>query len=153
MKKFSVIFVAMLIALMLFVGCENKPKERAATAEDMIIVGNLVTYAMYLPSETPLRAGVDISPDFTTVTFDNVKIDDKNVLCGKATQTANADGTVKTLEIELTKGTMYNGVAHTLTGKLVINENDPTKNTVEIILDGYRLTDLEKVEIQPHGEK
>ena len=28
MKKFSVLFVAMLIALMLFVGCKNEPKER-----------------------------------------------------------------------------------------------------------------------------
>ena len=38
MKKFSVLFVAMLIALMLFVGCKNEPKERAATTEDASIL-------------------------------------------------------------------------------------------------------------------
>lgn len=151
MKKFSVIFVAMLIALMLFVGCENKPKERAANADDMLIVGNLVAGAMYLPTETPLKEGVKLSEDGTTVTFTNVKIDDKNVFCGKASQTVNADKTVRTLEIQLTQGTLYKGVAHTLTGKLVINEKEPTKSTYEIILDGYRLTDLDKVKI-PVGE-
>ena len=48
MKKFSVIFVAMLIALMLFVGCENKPKERAATKEDVEIVAQLYIASRHL---------------------------------------------------------------------------------------------------------
>ena len=41
MKKFSVLFVTILIALMLIVSCDNKPKERAATPEDAEVIGIL----------------------------------------------------------------------------------------------------------------
>ena len=41
MKKFSVLLVAILAFMMLFVSCENEPKKRAATKEDGEIINGL----------------------------------------------------------------------------------------------------------------
>ena len=45
MKKFSVLLVAILALMMLFVSCENEPKERVATMKDAEIVFGLISYA------------------------------------------------------------------------------------------------------------
>ena len=65
MKKFSVLFVAMLIALMLFVGCKNEPKERAATTEEAKLV-NIFLYvvrntAEVVKHEVDLKGELDLS--------------------------------------------------------------------------------------------
>ena len=53
MKKFSVLFVAMLIVLMLFVGCKNEPKERAATTEEARLVNIFKVCISTVDLETP----------------------------------------------------------------------------------------------------
>ena len=42
MKKFSVLLVAILALMMLFVSCENEPEKRAATKEDGEIINGLI---------------------------------------------------------------------------------------------------------------
>ena len=42
MKKFSVLLVAILALMMLFVSCDNEPKKRAATKEDGEIISGLI---------------------------------------------------------------------------------------------------------------
>ena len=46
MKKFSVLLVAILALMMLFVSCENEPEKRAATKKDGEIIGGLIMSAM-----------------------------------------------------------------------------------------------------------
>ncbi|MCI7805625.1 MAG: hypothetical protein MR563_00530 [Spirochaetales bacterium] len=153
MKKFSVLFVAMLIALMLFVGCENKPKERAATADDAKVFYAIYGGAMKMSSENPARKGVTLDEKTLTVTYDNAKMTAEEnpmkvaiVLCGKATASYSEDKTL-TAVLDFTNGTSVGGKAHTLYAKMVVNKDEPSKYTAEIILDGYKLTDLDKVKI------
>ena len=144
MKKFSVLFVAMLIALMLFVGCKNEPKERAATTEEAKLV-NIFLYvvrntAEVVKHEVDLKGELDPKKfpglsliDERTITFDEYKYTygagNKIVLCGTATYTENSAC------LDLTKGTKFNGTGHTL---YVFYDKD----TQEFILDGVILTDL-----------
>ena len=156
MKKFSVIFVAMLIALMLFVGCENKPKERAATTEDTEVITKLYIASLQLAQNPTDKVTVD--KENLVVSYDNaalketvydIKID--VVINGKTTGSFSADKTVITSVVDFTTGTKVDGKAHTLYLKQVVtlNESDPSKNstTYEIILDGYKLTDTDKIEL------
>ena len=144
MKKFSVLFVAMLIALMLFVGCKNEPKERAATTEEAKLV-NIFLYvvrntAEVVKHEVDLKGELDPKKfpglsliDERTITFDEYKYTygagNKIVLCGTATYTENSAC------LDLTKGTKFNGTGHTL---YVFYDKD----TQEFSLDGVILTDL-----------
>ena len=144
MKKFSVIFVAMLIALMLFVGCENKPKERAATTEEARLVNIFIGVAWDavedVVNEVALKGKLDPKKfpglsliDEKTIAFDEYKYTNyygnRFVLCGTATYTENSAC------LDLTKGTKFNGTGHTL----YVFYN---KDTQEFILDGVILTDL-----------
>ena len=144
MKKFSVLFVAMLIALMLFVGCKNEPKERAATTEDSKLVNMFIGVAWDavedVANEVALKGKLDPKKfpglsltDERTITFDEYKYTygagNKIVLCGTATYTENSAC------LDLTKGTKFNGTGHTL----YVFYN---KDTQEFILDGVILTDL-----------
>ena len=144
MKKFSVLFVAKLIALMLFVGCKNEPKERAATTEEAKLV-NIFLYvvrntAEVVKHEVDLKGELDPKKfpglsliDERTIAFDEYKYTDypgnKLVLCGTATYTENSAC------LDLTKGTKFNGTGHTL-------YVSADKDTREFILDGVILTDL-----------
>ena len=144
MKKFSVLFVAMLIALMLFVGCKNEPKERAATTEEAKLV-NIFLYvvrntAEVVKHEVDLKGELDPKKfpglsliDERTITFDEYKYTygagNKIVLCGTATYTENSAC------LDLTKGTKFNGTGHTL-------YVSADKDTREFILDGVILRDL-----------
>ena len=147
MKKFSVLFVAMLIALMLFVGCENKPKERAATTDDLELVLKLGSGAIdtaddafggkFDPAKIP---GISMNKEKTIVTFDEFKITNKSanitvIVCGTFTKTENG------FCLDLTKGTKLNGTGHTLYYNYSYEEASVKQ---EIILDGVRLTDLDK---------
>lgn len=156
MKKFSVIFVAMLIALMLFVGCENKPKERAATKEDAEVVMKLFVASQYL-AQHPTDA-VHVDKKNFVVDFDNAalkttdhKIDLDVVINGKMSASFSNGGEVVTSVLDFTTGTKVDGKAHKLYLKQVatVNSSDPSKNstTYEIILDGYKLTDIDKIEL------
>ena len=153
MKKFSLLFVAMLIALMLFVGCENKPKERAATKEDVEIVAQLYIASRHLGMYPTDKVTLDeenmiISYDNAALktTVDEMKID--VVINGKATGSFSNGGDVVTTVFDFTTGTKVDGKAHTLYLKEVVTlgEIDPSKKstTYEIILDGYKLTDIVK---------
>ena len=144
MKKFSVLFVAMLIALMLFVGCKNEPKERAATTEEAKLV-NIFLYvvrqtAEVVKHEVDLRGELDPKKfpglsltDERTIAFDEYKYTDgagnKLVLCGTASYTENRGC------VDLTEGTKFNGTGHTL-------YVSADKDTREFILDGVILRDL-----------
>ena len=144
MKKFSVLFVAMLIVLMLFVGCKNEPKERAATTEDARLVNIFIGVAWDavedVVNEVALKGKLDPKKfpglsliDERTITFDEYKYTygagNKIVLCGTATYIENSAC------VDLTKGTKFNGTGHTL---YVFYNND----TQEFILDGVILRDL-----------
>ena len=153
MKKFSVIFVAMLIALMLFVGCENKPKERAATTDDAKVFAAIYGGAMFMSAENPTRDGVTPDEKTLTVTYDNAKMTAEEspmkvaiVLCGKATVSYSEDKTMTAI-LDFTSGTSIDGKAHTLYAKMVGNASDTSKNSTEIILDGYKLTDIDKIKL------
>ncbi|MDY2815804.1 MAG: hypothetical protein SOT35_04285 [Bullifex sp.] len=158
MKKFSVLFVAMLIALMLFVGCENKPKERAATTEDAEIVAKLYMASEYLAEYPTDKVTVTFGEENIVVSYDNaalkksfgeMKID--VVINGKTTGSFSDGGDVVTTVLDLTTGTKLDGKAHTLYLKEVITlgSSDPSKKsmTYEIILDGCKLTDIDKIEL------
>ena len=60
-------------------------------------------------------------------------------------------GEVVTSVLDFTTGTKVDGKAHKLYLKQVatVNSSDPSKNstTYEIILDGYKLTDIDKIEL------
>ena len=152
MKKFSVLFVLMLAVLMVFVGCENKPKERAATEEDASVIQALLGGSMYMAFEKPTREGVSFKGDKEsfTVTFNNAELKAEDspmrksvVICGELSMSSSddKDSTI----IDFTKGTSLDGKAHTLKAKVVFNSADPTKSTYEVELDGYILTDVEKI--------
>lgn len=152
MKKFSVIFVAMLIALMLFVGCENKPKERAATKDDRALVRKLASEA----SRTAGKAisgvldpadsnGVSVNKEKTVVTFDKFEIPNKTtgttvIACGTYTKTENG------FILDLTSGTQLDGTGHTLYYKYSFDETTK-KSTQEFVLDGVKLTGLDNLDI------
>ena len=63
MKKFSVLLVAILALMMLFVSCENEPKERAATKKDGEIIGGLIMSAIPPPPPPPQTREIKINGD------------------------------------------------------------------------------------------
>ena len=140
MKKFSVIFVAMLIALMLFVGCENKPKERPAKAEDMEVFGLLSNAAEYLVFSNADGVDLNKSGNKTSAVFTNAKYKANNVIIIlNGTYLVEGNKQSGKMKLDLTSGTSINGKGHTL------YVEGSTGGVPEIILDGYRLTGLDKL--------
>ena len=140
----------MLAVLMVFVGCENKPKERAATEEDASVIQELFFGSLYMAFEKLTREGVSVGGDIKesfTVTFNNaeLKAEKSVVICGSMSESVSDDKKVKTIIFDLKKGTSLDGKAHTLKAKVVINSADPKNSTSEVELDGYILTDIEKI--------
>lgn len=146
MKKFSVLFVAMLIALMLFVGCENKPKERPAKEEDMEVFGMLTGAASTLLYSGDKVEGVDITPatpgsNKISVVFTNAEYKKGDlIIILNGTGVIEMQGESGKMKLDLTSGTSINGKGHTL-----YVEASSSSKVPEIILDGYRLTDLDKL--------
>ena len=148
MKKFSVLFVAMLIALMLFVGCENKPKERAATTEDAQIAATLLMGIEGVVS-SPKDYGIElkVTESGMSCTFNKTKINIEEinvVMVLNGSFKTSSDEKTDSFVLDLTTGTQINGKGHTLYYKHVL-DNETYKSTDELILDGYKLTDLDKV--------
>ena len=145
MKKFSVLFVAMLIALMLFVGCENKPKERPAKAEDMEVFGMLIAAADGLMKSGDELDSVKITkaPNKISVVYTNAeyKRDDSIIILNGTVVIEGNEQSGRT-KLNLTSGTSINGKGHTLYA-----EGSSSSKVPVIILDGYRLTGLEEFSI------
>ncbi|MDY4799007.1 MAG: hypothetical protein SO157_06650 [Bullifex sp.] len=140
MKKFSVIVVAMLIALMLFVGCENKPKERAATTDDMKVFGLLSNAAYSLAFSDAEGVDPTITKNKISVVFTNAEYND-GYYSIRLNGTFVAEGNKQSgkMKLDLTSGTSINGKGHTLYAE------GSSGGVPEIILDGYRLTGLDKL--------
>lgn len=151
MKKISLFMVIMLIALMVFVGCDNnKVKERKATPEDAEVF-----LAFYYGASTAIDKKLSGTKqvNMTDYTFDNVQIKDDRgenviiVLNGNASVEVKEG--VAIVHYNVLSGSSYKNVGHTMNCNisLVPSDNDPSKKPVlksyEIILDGYKITGLD----------
>ena len=151
MKKFSVLLVAILALMMLFVSCENEPKERAATKEDGEIISGLIMSAMVVAddSDNPVyKETVKLGEG--TVTFKKAEYKDPkgNVAVLKGTMTMKGDKGTATLSVDFKDGTQYKGKDHTLLANVVMKEpakkgDYPEVVSYEIMLDGVILTDFD----------
>ena len=144
MKKFSVLLVAILALMMLFVSCENEPKERAATKKDGEIVGGLIMSAM---TGYPVdKSTVEIKEDEGTVEFKNAEYKDgegKVVVVLNGTLTGKSNEKTLTLSVDFEDGTKYKGEDHTLLANLVTSYETGDVVSYEIKLDGVILTGLD----------
>ena len=150
MKKFSVLLVAILALMMLFVSCENEPKERAATMKDGEIVTALYYSAIpltFFPEEVKLEGGkveiLDTSAKFTGAECEcyNGK---KVILNG--TLSWKLDEKSGSFDLNLGTGTKYNGDDHTLLANVVMKmeKGKPVDvDSYEIVLDGVVITDFD----------
>lgn len=148
MKKISLFMVIMLIALMVFVGCDNnKVKERKATSEDVVIVLSYY-YATSNAINNNLSGVTQIN--YTDYSFNNVTVTNNSgytvVLNGKAS--VELKNGISTANLTLSNGSSVNNVGHTLnmTIKMVMTDNNqdmPEIKSSEIVLDGYKLTGIE----------
>lgn len=151
MKKFSVLLVAILALMMLFVNCENEPKERAATKEDGEIISGLIMSAMVVTddSDNPVYKET-VALDKGTVTFKKAEYKDLkgNVAVLNGTMTGKLVENTLTLSVDFEDGTKYNGKGHTLLANVVIKlpegpEGNPDVVSYKIMLDGVILTDFD----------
>ena len=151
MKKFSVLLVAILALMMLFVSCENEPEKRAATKEDGEIINGLF-YAMR--SEPVDKTTVDSNEDEDTIEVEFIKTEYKDgenvvaVLNGTLTGKEDKKSETTTFSVDFRDGTKYKGKDHTLLAKVVVKmpavEGDyPEVVSSEIMLDGVILTDFD----------
>lgn len=144
MKKFSVLLVAILALMMLFVSCENEPKERAATMKDAEIVMGLTSSA-----RGDLVDGKIVEEDEYTTRFDKAVFKDEkgNVAVLNGTMTEKEDEKTLTLSVDFGNGTKYKDKDHTLLANVVINKPEkagdyPEVASCKIVLDGVILTDF-----------
>ena len=150
MKKFSVLLVAILALMMLFVSCDNEPKKRAATKEDGEIISGLVMSAMVVTdvvtddSDNPVYKET-VKLDEGTVTFKTAEYKDPkgNVAVLKGTMTMKGDNGTATLSVDFKDGTQYKGEDHTLLANMVINYETGDVVSYEIKLDGVIITDID----------
>lgn len=144
MKKFSVLLVAILALMMLFVSCENEPKKRAATKEDGEIIGGLIMSAMVgKPVE---KNTVEKNEDEGTAEFNKAEYkdgEDKVVVVLNGTLTGKSDENTLTLSVDFKDGTQYKGEDHTLLANMVINYETGDVVSYEIKLDGVIITDID----------
>ena len=149
MKKFSVLLVAILALMMLFVSCENEPKKRAATKEDGEIIKGLIMSAIAIAeSDNPVYKET-VALDKGTVTFKKAEYKDLkgNVAVLNGTMTGKLVENTLTLSVDFEDGTKYNGKGHTLLASVVMKEpakegDYPKVVSSEIMLDGVILTDF-----------
>ena len=150
MKKFSVLLVAILALMMLFVSCENEPKERVATMKDGEIVTALYSSAIPLalfPGGVELKGGkvevLDTSATFTGAEceYHNGK---KVILNGTLSWKLDEKG--GDFALDLGTGTKYDGENHTLVANVVVKMSEggyPVDfDSYEFMLDGVILTDF-----------
>ncbi|MDD7162245.1 MAG: hypothetical protein SPF69_02665 [Candidatus Ornithospirochaeta sp.] len=150
MKKFSVLLVAILALMMLFVSCENEPKKRAATKEDGEIIKGLIMSAIAIAEsdnpvykETVVRSYNEYED---TITFKKAEYTDPkgNVAVLNGTMTMKDDKETSTFSVDFEDGTKYKGVDHTLFANVVVKQAEKGKvDSYEIILDGVILEDFD----------
>ena len=145
MKKFSVLLVAILALMMLFVSCENEPEKRAATKEDGEIINGLF-YAMRseLVDEETVESNEDedsIEIEFKTTEFKDGEGNIVAVLKGTMTVKEDEKSETTTFSVDFRDGTKYKGEDHTLLASIVRNEKGDV--SYEIMLDGVILTDFD----------
>lgn len=151
MKKFSVLLVAILALMMLFVSCEHEPEKRAATKEDGEIIKGLIVPAMGIAASEDQVYKETVERDGGTVTFNKTEYkdgEDKVVAVLNGTMTGKSDENTLTLSVDFKDGTQYKGKDHTLLANVVIkkpaNKGDyPKVVSYEIVLDGVILTDFD----------
>ena len=143
MKKFSVLLVAILALMMLFVSCENEPKERVATMKDgEIIIG------LFMSSGMPADGKTVIEVDEYTTEFKKAeyKEDGKVVAVLNGTTTYKREESKMTCSLNFGDGTKYKGEDHTLLANVVVKlseEGYPVDvDSSEIMLDGVIITDF-----------
>ncbi|MDD7271618.1 MAG: hypothetical protein PUH25_07030 [Spirochaetales bacterium] len=149
MKKLSSLLVLMLIALIMFVSCNNNTavKERPATPEDAEIFAALSSAATFYAFSPEEIEGVKRVHDGNvyTASFNNVKFTNPETkeVVAILNGTAKLVGTQEsgTMILDLVNGTQYKGKAHTLYAKQTSSSKYP-----EIVIDGYKLTDLDKIQ-------
>ena len=152
MKKFSVLLVAILALMMLFVSCEHEPEKRAATKEDGEIIQGLIMSATAITkSDSPVYKET-VKLDNGTVTFTKAEYKDpkSNVAVLNGTMTGKEDGKSETLtlSVDFKDGTQYKGKDHTLLASVVMKEpakegDYPEVVSYEIMLDGVIITDFD----------
>ena len=153
MKKFSVLLVAILALMMLFVSCDNEPKKRAATKEDGEIIKGLIVPAMGIAASKDPVYKETVERDGGTVTFNKTEYKDgegKVVAVLNGTMTGKEDGKSETLtlSVDFKDGTQYKGKDHTLLASVVMKEpakegDYPKVVSYEIMPDGVILTDFD----------
>ena len=152
MKKFSVLLVAILALMMLFVSCENEPKERAATKEDGEIINGLIMAAMGVAASKDPVYKDTVEFGEGTVTFKKAEYKDPKsnvaVLYGTMTLKEDEKSETATFSVDFKDGTQYKGKDHTLLASVVMKEpakegDYPKVVSYEIMLDGVILTDFD----------
>ena len=148
MKKFSVLLVAILAFMMLFVSCENEPKERVATMKDAEIVFGLISYAEGEPVTGTKEVNEDGTIKFNEAVYKDEEDNVVAVLNGTLTGKEDKKSETTTFSVDFRDGTKYKGKDHTLLAKVVVKmpavEGDyPEVVSSEIMLDGVILTDFD----------
>lgn len=144
MKKFSVLLVAILALMMLFVSCENEPKERVATMKDgEIIIGLFMSSGM-----VPVDGETVIEVDEYTTEFKKAEYKEggKVVAVLNGTTTYKPEESKMTCSLNFGDGTKYKDEDHTLLANIVVKlsgEGDPVDvDSSEIMLDGVIIKDF-----------
>lgn len=143
MKKLSSILVLMLIALMLFVSCNNStPTKEESVNSDEVKEATPEEKELF---RTLLRASIGaISSKIQGNNIPNLELSDNTesaTFTGASFENIVLFGTASmgnTLKLNLTDGTKYNGVAHKLDCEGTQGEND-TIIVTKLILDGKTL--------------
>lgn len=141
MKKFSVLLVAILALMMLFVSCENEPKERVATMKDgEIILG------LFMSSGMPADGKTVIEVDENTIEFKKAEYKKGDDVVAVLNGTMTEDLKTGTFSLNFGDGTKYKGEDHTLLAKVVMKmeKGKPVDvDSYEIVLDGVIITDFD----------
>ena len=151
MKKFSVLLVAILALMMLFVSCENEPKERAATKEDVEIVMGLISSIGLADEKAVDDSKYNYKEGEGTITFKEAVCKEKEdnvvaVLNGTMTTKLDKESKTSTLSVDFGDGTKYKDKDHTLVANIVMKmpeKGEETVDSCDIILDGFILTDFD----------
>ena len=150
MKKFSVLLVAILALMMLFVSCENEPKERVATMKDGVIVSSLFEEASFFYEKVSVEGkkylNVEYDSNTNIATFKGFEVyqpKDTLFVALNGTISMKPDNKAKTItySLNLVDGTKYKDENHTLLANIVMNEEDDVVS-YEIVLDGVILKDF-----------
>lgn len=145
MKKFSVLLVAILALMMLFVSCENEPKERVATMKDGEIVEALYSSAIRLAFPEPGELkGENVEILENSATFTGAECEHYNkkkvILTGTFSWKYDEKGSYDVLN--LGTGTKYNGEDHTLQFELFYEKGAKEPVVNKLVLDGVALKEF-----------